>query len=430
MSFPVSARWYPALQNSHQIAVQFAVFAPGTNTALYVSPVFTNVNSPPTPIVSGPGIGLYPNPVIADGSVTYEKKSAQRSRFSMTISDPTGLLVSQNILTPWGNQIKIYAGIKYADGTVEMPIMGTFRITDVDSTDEGGNLKISVKGQDLSRIVSRNKVVQFYQTASNQAYTDAIRSMVSFAYPAVRFNATADQWRTTPPAGINVGGISPNMIYTPIIYGITYQEGSDLWNEARNLAAAVACDLFFDRHGVCELREDPNLNYMDGSLPSITKPVYDFIEGETATFTGVAQNYSDANAFNQWRITGEGQVIGYTQSPLRSDLMSDNDPNSKTYVLGPYGPVTGFETNSLMVSVAQINTYARFKLATTIGEQQTIVLTAFTDTSLNIDDPIACTRARVGVSKQLFIIDSLQVPLAAKSKMSVKTRERRALTYT
>src|SRR6202007_1874452 len=102
-----------------------------------------------------------------------------------------------------GNELRLYRGVSYGDeGPFELKLLGTFRITDVNSNDVGTGVEIDVLGQDRSRIVSRAKVVQFYQTASSQAYSDAIRAMVVYNYPGVTFNDTSTNWYQVPPTGI------------------------------------------------------------------------------------------------------------------------------------------------------------------------------------------------------------------------------------
>lgn len=429
MSQLVSTNWYPTLESgNYRVAVKFEVYTAGTGTLLYMSPTYLDPGQSP-PTISG--TADYPYPAVTGGSVTMEKGQDQRSKFTMELLDPTGFLINDGTLSPWGNEIRIYRGISYgAEGPFEMPLLGTFRITDVESHDTGDGVHITVSGSDRSRIVSRVKVVQFYQTASNQGYSDAIRAMIVSAYPGVIFNDGATAWSHTPPSGIGLeNGTNPQMIFTPTVYGITFQEGDDLWTEARNMAASLACDLYFDRSGICTLQADPNLNYMNATLPTIPSPAFEFVEGETCTMTDLDQKFSDSNAYNQWVVYGEGQVLGYTQAPLRSSPARDTDPTSPTYINGPYGVVTGFETNPLMVTVGQINTYANYKLATSTNKLQTIQFTAFVDTALDLDDPILVTRQRVGVTNQLFIIDMLTWPLTVGDMMTVRTRERRAYVY-
>lgn len=437
MSQYVSSRWYPTLQTSHDVAFQFIIQQPGSPpSALYESPVFVNPGVDPygtdlSSIIPNttttPGIV---NPIVSSGNVTTQKQQDVRSTLTMTLYDPSNVLVPSGILSPWGNEMIVKKGLAYPDGTYELLQLGVFRITDVDPTDSGDSVKIEIQGEDRSRIVARDQVLTFYQTAENQAYSDAMRAIVTNAYSLATFNDTAANWYNVPPAGINIGGISPNMIYTPTIYGITYQEGDDLWTEARNMAASLACDFYTDRFGVFTFEQDANLNYMNAALPIIPSPIFTFNEGETTTMTAIAETLSDRDAYNAWVITGEGQVIGYTQAPLTSyPPVYDNDPNSPTYYLGPYGVVSGFETNDYMVTVPQINTYANYKLATSIGKQQSLQISAFCDTSLDLDDPIAVTRERLGIIDNRFIIDQLTWPFEAGKPMTVVTRERRALSY-
>lgn len=428
MSFPVSSRWYPALTQSHQDALQFVVSSGVGGTLIYSSPIFINAGSTSPLYVPGTAPGAnQPRPAIIDGAITFSKSATFRSTLSMKLVDTTGLLVPVNsagALTPWGNEMSIYRGIAYADGTLEMPLLGVFRITDVVIDDAQGAPTLAIQGTDRSRIISRNTVIDYYQSGLSEAYTDIIRDMALSRYPSVTFNDTAANWRLVPPAGIGAGG---GIVSTDALVPLIYQEGTDLWVEMKKLANAMACDLYFDRHGVLTLVLDPNMNYTLASLPTIPTPVATFVEGSQARFIRTQRTLSDKDAYNQQVVTGEGQVIGASLNPIRSVPAQDTDPSSPTYINGPYGVVNGFETNTLMRTQAQVNLFAQYKLRVSAGAQEQVAFDGFADSSLDVDDAIGITRARVGLPNNSFIIDSAIHPLIVKNPMQVTLRERRSL---
>ncbi len=424
MSVPVSARWYPTLTRSHNVAVRYEILSAGV--LQYQSPIYVNLNRSPGTITAAMN-----NPFITGGQVTISKQASVRSQLTMTLVDPTGTsipLTNTAPLTPWGHQIRVYRGIAYPDGTYEMPRLGTFRITDVNINDQHGGATITVTGQDLARIPSRNLLTNFYQTATSSSYTDVIRAMMTFVYPGVVFNDTAANWLLVPPPGIGTSGTANRVVLTDALVPMLYQDGADLWAESRKLAQALSCDLYFNRDGVLTLVMDPNLNFMAATLPAIPIPVATFVEGSQARFIDAQRTLSDTNAKNAWLITGEGQVIGASLSPIQSKVAIDNDPNSPTYHAGPYGTVSGIETNALLKTQIQCDTYASWRLRTSIGAQEVVQFDGFVDTSLDVDDPIAITRQRLGLNNSSFIIDSLTFPLMAKDKMSVGLRAQRRLT--
>jgi hypothetical protein len=295
----------------------------------------------------------------------------------------------------------------------------------VDIKDSKGVPMIQIDGSDLSRMISRNKVVNFYQSALSANYTDIIRKMCSDQFPGCVFDNTAAAWRQIPPAGIAVN--NSNVISTDSLVPLLFQEGADLWAEAQNLANSLACDLYFNRDGTLVFKQDPNMTWMNGNLPTLPNPSATFIEGSQARFVNLDRKLSDSAAYNQVIVTGEGQIIGASQNPIRSVPARDTDVKSPTYINGDYGTVTLFETNSYMKTQNQVNNFAQWRLKTSIGSQEAVQFDGFVDSALDIDDILLLTRSRMGLVNQLFVLDAYTVPLTSKEVMQVRLRERRAI---
>lgn len=414
----VSAKFLAALQYSHTSCARMEVYSNGS-----LRYTLTNILGK-----TDPNFPATKNMII-DGSVNYDKKSDVRARCSVKLVTPDGSLIpklSSDLLTPFGNIIKLYRGIQFADGRQEFIILGTFRITDVEVDEDKGGVTVTVTGSDLTHIVARNTVVQYWPSGAtsdtssqayatlNAYYTDIIRLMVQDRYPTVTFNDIAANWQLLQ--------IDASVKSDPNV-PVYQNEGSNLWSTAKTYAKTVGCDLSFNRYGLCQLKTDPNYSiFASGVTPS---PAFTFIEGQQALFTALKRTLTDSATFNQVIITGEGQTFGGL--PLQSAPAQDNDPSSPTYINGSYGVVTYFETNSYLVSQIQADHYAALVLRISLGVQETLEFPSIVCPFLEVDDVIALTCLRLGVNANIYIIDSLTIPLKATDSMKAVVRRRRAL---
>lgn len=413
----VTAAFLSAISGDHTMAVKVEFLSPASNSVLLsieraeaqlVAASQGIVPAPATPPQSTDNLR------ILDGSVTIDKNAEIRSHCNLKLLDPTFDLVptmASDILTPFGNEVRIYRGVVLSTGT-EYVLLGTFRISDVETDESSGAAVINITGYDRSRNVARNVLTNFYAPAFSATYTDAIRAMLLDRYPSIIFNDTAAHW---------VALQNDSTVITPGNWTMVFQEGSNIWTQARAMAKTIGCDLFFNREGVCVLLPDPNLS-LHQATTSVT-PVANFIEGQTATFTAIKRRLSDQTTFNRVIITGEGSNLG---APLRSVAADDTDTNSPTYISGPYGVVSYLETNSLVVTQGQADSYARLTLTTKIGSQELVEFPSIVNPALDVDDPITVTRTRVGVNSS-YIIGGLTIPLRPETAMQCRLREKRAL---
>ena len=70
---------------------------------------------------------------LTDGSVDVSRQQIRRSgTLTFVDRDQSGLIVPtgpDSLLAPYGNQLRVWAGIDFDDGTEELVCVGTFRIT-------------------------------------------------------------------------------------------------------------------------------------------------------------------------------------------------------------------------------------------------------------------------------------------------------------
>lgn len=99
-------------------------------------------------------------------------------------------------LTPYGNEIWVWRGIKFSDGTIEEAPLGVFVITEVNVSNGDSGTAISVSAVDRSIKVSRAKMTTTYASTPNGYFTEELKKLlssrwsdISYDFPAVK-NAT------------------------------------------------------------------------------------------------------------------------------------------------------------------------------------------------------------------------------------------------
>jgi hypothetical protein len=371
-----SARFAAALLYSHNVAIKMEIWQSGATAPSFTLVQVDDMFSTTAPLV------------LVDGSVTYDKTSDQRGQCTVTVVSPDGSMVPKlptDLITPWGNEIRLYRGIYYPPQNVFVPSspntipailnqsgivipsfvdgiweagelvngglriegsltydgvvsvvddyseyvpLGVFRMSKVEIDDQSGVPKMTITGYDRSRNVSRN-VVQYYwpdfNTQSlilNQPWANMIQVALSDRWSPIQFDGTVTEWTALQNDPTNQ--TIPNFLQS-------FSEGSDLFDQMRQYAQAAGCDLSMTRQGICSLYKDPNfVNMQSGSGP----PVATFVEGATATFEEAKRTLDDSVAYNQVIVYGAGDILGvplFTYPPNGTPAV-DNDENSPTYI--------------------------------------------------------------------------------------------------
>ena len=442
-----SPRFIAALESGFNVALRIEIWTENAGTQLFSSQLST---------VPNPNLDLY----ILDGTVTYDKSQDIRSQFSMRLVSPNGTFIPDSgtrgdLLRPWGNEMHIYWGITFDDGSQEFVLMGMFRIARNAIEETSGAMVMTVTGYDRSRNISRNVVLSTWpQTVTqqfqinNQSWASFIQIMCTDRWPQVQFNDTAANWNLLSidkfDGGINGTGFGIGLAATP-----TFSQGTDLWSEARQYAQGCCGDVYFSRDGICTYVKDPNLNNMNAAFTP--DPVATFIEGSTAMFDKVSRTLDDSAAYNGCVVYGQGNVnsnaatvtsnfpinsgnpVGFDGGPGEWDNVKpaiDNDPSSPTYWYGPYGHVGHVVTSNMLVSQTQVDVYAVLMLILDLGAQESVSIpSAAANPLLEVDDVILIKRTRLGLPAEgvFYIISSITMPLTASGQMTLQVRQKRNL---
>lgn len=327
---------------------------------------------------------------IDTGSVSIDAKSAVRRTCEihlMTDRTNNNLVPDTDFdaLSPFGNELRVYRGIQYSDGTEEYVPLGVFVITEIDINDTNEGVDINVRGEDRSILITRNKWLEPYQMVDG-TLEDSLTALLTDRFDDIVTNFPAT-----------------NVTVNQVILGA--EESNDPWKDAVELAELVGFDLYFDVNGVATLKQFPTL---DGSVVVAT-----FVEAENQTLTSLTRTISSKETYNGVIYVVEGSNV---DTPIRIEAW-DEDTTSPTYRYGPFGEAPTFIKTNVITSEADAIKAATLLLNTYIGAQEAINWSALVDPTLDVNDVIYIKSSGAKVDR-LVIIDSLTIPLAPQDELS------------
>ncbi len=331
---------------------------------------------------------------IADGNVTVDSSSAVRRTCEVVLvtnRESTNLVPDNDfdLLTPFGNELRLFRGVQYSDGTKEYVPLGVFVITEVMISDTNEGVSIKLAGEDRSIRVARAKWTEPYQMIDG-SLESSLTALLQNRYPDAEL-----AFPTT------------NVTINQVVLGT--ETDNDPWKDAVEIAQLVGYDLFFDQNGVVQLVPFPTL---DGSVVVAT-----FAEGSGTTLTKLDRTISTKSTYNGVIYTIEGTDV---PTPIRVEVW-DEDSTSPTYRFGVFGEVPIFIETSLLATEDEAVRAATSLLNTYVGSQETITWESIVDPSLDVQD-VVYVKSNGSKVDRLVIIDSLDIPLSVSSSMSANAR--------
>lgn len=375
MAYTTTDRWDTAVTASHTMVVQVDVL---------------NRNVPVLSLDT-----------VTGGSIEVERTLIRRQA-SVTIIDPgDGSLIPNDPNDPlsvYGNEIRIWRGIRYPDGTEELVPIFTGPIAEV----EEDWPTITVKAFDRADRVQRHRFEVPNVIGSGTNYIVAIQRILETADPGIEVNFPATSLAT------------PQLMF---------EEQGDPWEAAKKMAASMGYELIFDSMGVCTMHAEP------GAV--VTNPAFIFAEGDnadfpeyatTATLLGATRSRTNRGRFNKVIATGENT----DNSAVYRAAAWDADPTSPTYISGDYGVVPRWYASQFITSNAQAAGAARSVLRAELGQTDQVPFEVIPNPALDVGDPVRVIRARAGIDT-VRTIDKLSIPLDAGSPMQLVTRSQVAI---
>jgi hypothetical protein len=331
---------------------------------------------------------------IDSGSVSINAKNSTRRSCSVKLvtNRTTANLVPKSdfdYLSPYGNELRLFRGVQFRDGTTEYVPLGVFVMTTVDISDTNEGVSISIQGEDRSIIVSRAKWLEPYQMVS-ASLESAITTMLKTRY--------ADIQTSFPTTNITIG---------QIVLGT--DQDNDPWKDAVQLCELVGYDLYFNADGVVVMNQFPTL---DGSVV-----VKKFSETDGTTITSLNRTISTKETYNGIIYIVEGTQVA---TPIRVTVW-DEDSTSPTYRFGAFGQVPKVVKTNLVSTVNQATTAAKLLLNTYIGAQETVRFDGIVDPTLEAQD-VVYVKSIGSYVDRLVIIDSISIPLSPSEVMTAEAR--------
>ena len=362
---PASDRFKAAVTQSHSLAVQVDV--------LRDNAVIQTLNT------------------VESGTVTLDASANVRGRGELAILDDGTLdLIPTSVddpLAPYGNEIKVYRGVLYPDGTTELVSLGVFRIDNPRTSEQAGTPTINITGQDRSaRIIDARFEAPYEVTAGTNLIT-AISDLILPVYPDVDIIVAVDTSATTGT--------------------VIAEAQSDRWEFAGKLAVGAGARLYFDGDGALVI------------APEVTPgpAAIELVEGENGVLVSAASDWRREGARNVIVATGENTGEA---APARG-VAEDLDPTSPTYVHGRFGRVVGFYSSPILTTDSMATAAARTILARSTGTTQSVEFGSLVLPHVEPGDIAHIKRSILGID-QAHILETVSLPLSHDGVMTGRTR--------
>lgn len=384
--WPISERFAALLADGHQTTVKAEVLAGPDADPIDVSTAF------------------------ADGSLDVSRQAIRRSgtaTFNGTtlISDQGDTLIPTgpgSLLAPYGNELRLWYGLRFPDGTEELIPVGTLRITKVAVR----HPYVTVELADRAWVVQGARLEDSYSIPKGTNVGEAIRALLVDRFPQATTNFVDGSDATGQ---------------------LILDAQSDPWEELQQLAQGIGHQLYFDPLGTCVLVAEPDALDVAPVWTYDGKP-FGKIPYDPADWTNLAlydqeHAWDTEGVYNAVVATGESTDLA---APVRG-VAVDSDPASPTLYGGKFGKRPLFWSSPLLLSAAQAEMAARTMLQKQVGLAESLRIPAAPHPALECSDPIQVIRPELGINT-LHIVDHFTLPLrAAGGAQTIDTRVRRVV---
>lgn len=246
----------------------------------------------------------------------------------------------------------------------------------------GGGTSIKVHVTDLSRSIKMNVWQMPFVVPKGTNYGAAVKAMVLDRLPSQTEFAISTTTR---------------VLDTALVYGM--DQGGDPWQDLREVAIAVGFECYFDPRGVFVFRPVPD--------PRIGEPVFVFDEDFNPIVAEASKELSDEQTFNDVVVTGQSSG---TQNPVSAEAF-DNDPTSRTYILGDFGRRTQRLVFNNVTTTDQAQDAANAVLFNSLGAAETVTITNVPHPALEPGDVVKIKISNVKVDGT-YMVNSMTTPMS------------------
>lgn len=291
-------------------------------------------------------------------------------------------------LNVYGTEVFVERGIRFPTGRAEYVPIGRFRVdADSDALEEAG--AVTVKANDLAIRILDDRFTSPRTSSAGLTMIEQITRLVTQSIPDA---IVVD----------NVGALDN------VGRGIVWEENrlEAIAKLAKSLGAVFYC------------RPDGSFA-IDPVQDLDAVAAWEVNAGNGGVLLGGTRERSRESVRNHVKVTSSS-TSGRDRDAWA--IAEDDDPDSPTYVGGPFGRVSEVFSSEHIRSHTQAQATADAILAKSLGLQSSLVLTSIVNPALEVGDLID-VRLPNGIVEHHFI-DALTVPLAATDPMTITTRVR------
>jgi hypothetical protein len=331
---------------------------------------------------------------ISDGNIVNDDGDF-RTTGDFTLHDEELHPSDVNRLLYPGSELRPYKGICFPDGSEELLPMGVLVISGLNEDDSGDSYNIRVNTRDRAYRVSRAKFKRDRTILAGASYKTIIREMLFSQAPWIEY----DDESVTVVGGTNSREVKIN-------------QGEDPWALCRKFALTIGCDLYFDRTGICRLTQTPT--------HLVVEPDWVFADGIDAETMYAATSVDDEETYSRVGVsveTTENQngILIYAEAV-------DDNPNSSTYIDGPFGDVPLYIVSSELTTLDQAQVLANAELQKRRGAKLTIQLLNSPNPAIDVFDRIRYVRTKFDTNYILTIV-KMTTPMLAIRGQNLTMRE-------
>jgi hypothetical protein len=383
--WPVTDRFRRYIQTSHERTIRVEVLEDPTAGPIDITEFFV------------------------DGQIELGRNEIRRSGTLSFEDDGSGLITPttpEHLLAPYGNELRVWSGFAYPDGTEELVPVGTLRIVKTVTRYP----RTTVTLQDRAVNVQRYKYEATKVIAAGLLWDQVVADILLDRYPDAEFDFNLHTDATTPRLVIDMA--------------------TDPWTWLQDTALeTLDCQLFPDQMGVFQLRPEETVG---GDLP----PVWTYDGKPEADLPLVEDEWGNLALYDQeldWDTDQMFNAVVYTAAnPANNDtpfygIAKDTDPLSPTRYGGKYGFHIDFQDSDRLTSNQQCANAAKARLQQIAGIPESLALPAIPNPALDVNDALRVIRPELAVDT-IHLLDGAPMPLrSAGGAQRITTRVRRVV---
>lgn len=395
---PISARFQGALESGTFQAVALSQVYGRTAPT---DPTSFGVLLPPPGNVPGTN-SPYTIPVLS-GSVVVDTTQPVRSTVSLTLVDQYGWLTPATLfspLSPLGNEIWVWSGMQYPDGTQELIPAGVFAITQVSLTYTGTDNTIMVSGSDRGYTVGLRLLQTPTTLAAGSTLASALSQLVTPNLP------NGAQLFMDPSCS------------TITLASTSLSQGDNPWSDAVTLCANAGLQCYFDVNGNCVVTPVPDPSTQSsvwtyaqtpgGLLLAVTRNLSQ--QATTSGSLGGSSGASTGTVSNAFYMIYQGTQTTSSGTPPIVGSALDQNPQSPMFVGGPYGLVPQFVYTGVLQGQDAADAAAAQLLAQSEGQVDSVTVTCTSNPALQGLDVVTVDVPAINLGAN-YVVSGYTTPL-------------------